>query len=45
MLCLLYNDLQLSSEEKEKLQNLVHPLFILSGKFTFRQGLGIKGES
>ena len=43
--CLLYNALQLSNDAKENLQNLVHPLFSLSGKFTFIEGLGIKGES
>lgn len=29
--CLLYNALQLSNDAKENLQNLVHPLFSLSG--------------
>lgn len=42
--CLLYNDLQLSNDEKEKLKDLVHPLFSLSRKFTFIQGLGDQGK-
>lgn len=42
--CLLYSDLQLSNDEKEKLQNLVHPLLSLSRKFTFIQGLGDQGR-
>lgn len=42
--CLLYNALQLNNDEKEKLQNLVHPLLNLSGKFTFIQGSGDQGR-